>query len=138
MVEPIISRLRQLLETPLDLYPTPAATIDAWIIVNLKIEHRVTRELLDERIDLERNFQRMIKGLSNKETLLALVEKLVRFHREMWIMEDQVRNTKTSLELRMKYAFEADMRNDERAKLKTEINLLFGCKQGSEAKIRSS
>jgi len=138
MVDIITEKLTLLLSMPLESYPSPAAIIDQWIIVRLKKEHRELQALSEEADELERQIRILAGRVKDKVELLKLTDKLVMFHREMWKTEDEVRNSKIPLEERMRSAFEADMKNDERAKLKTDINRLFGVEQGSEAKIRGS
>jgi len=143
--DPIVMRLKNLLTSPLRPYPTPAALIDEWIIINLKIKHRssskLVQELIQERDAIENQMRRgclRTLDFNAQKELIRLVGKLAAFHREMWILEDQVRDRDIRLELRQDAAYKADWKNDERARLKTEINQLFGCEQGSEAKIRPS
>jgi len=138
MGDPIVTRLKALLENPLGCYPNPATLIDTYIIVCLKIEHAPTPQLEEEKEELERRLRRHFKGVSNKDKLLELVTRLTAFHRDMWLMEDQIRDPALPPFMRRQTAFEADMKNDERARLKTEINELFHLKPGSEAKIRSA
>lgn len=141
MGEPIVDRLKSLLERPLRAYPNPGTLLDNYVILSLKIEHSGSLpilSLLEEREELERDLRRVLPGVSNQAKLLELVKELAAFHREMWIMEDHVRNDTLPLETRKYYAYEADLKNDKRAMLKTEINKLFGYKPGSEAKIRTA
>jgi len=138
MVDVITEKLMLLVSMPLESYPSPAAIIDQWIIVRLKKEHRESQALNEELDELERQIRILAGRVKDKVELLKLTDKLVMFHREMWDREDQVRNPTIPLQDRMRSAFEADMKNDERAKLKTEINKLFGLEEGSEAKIRRS
>jgi len=132
----IIMRIKSLLDRPLESYPLPATLLDTYIILNLKIEHAPTKQLLDEREELERSLRRILHKVSNKERLLELVTELIVFHRDMWNLENIVRDPSVSLEVRKEYAYEADKKNDKRAELKTEINRLFGFQPGSEVKVR--
>jgi len=132
----IIMRVKSLLDRPLESYPLPATLLDTYIILNLKIEHAPTKQLLDEREELERSLRRILHKVSNKERLLELVKELIVFHRDMWNLENVVRDPSVSLEVRKEYAYEADKKNDKRAELKTEINALFGFQPGSEVKVR--
>jgi len=136
MGEDILIRLKALLDRPLQCYPSPAALLDTYVILNLKIEHAPTKELLDERDELERRLRRILRGALDREKLLELLQQLIEFHREMWRMEDMVRDKGLSLEQRGAIALKADMKNDARAKLKTEINKLFRRQPGSEVKVR--
>jgi len=132
----IIMRVKSLLDRPLESYPLPATLLDTYIIMNLKIEHAPTKQLLDEREELERSLRRILHKVSNKERLVELVKELIVFHRDMWNLENVVRDPSVSLEVRKEYAYEADKKNDKRAELKTEINALFGFQPGSEVKVR--
>jgi len=132
----IIMRVKSLLDRPLESYPLPATLLDTYIILNLKIEHAPTKQLLDEREELERSLRRILHKVSNKERLVELVKELIVFHRDMWNLENVVRDPSVSLEVRKEYAYEADKKNDKRAELKTEINALFGFQPGSEVKVR--
>jgi len=138
MADPIIERLFELCKRPLGSYPSPANLLDTWIIVNLKIEKNPKQELLDEREDLELRLRQMLRGVRTAAKLFQLVGKLTEFHREMWKMEDQIRDLTLPITTRQHIALEADMLNDERARLKMEINEVFGYRPGSEAKIRPS
>jgi len=138
MDDPMMGKLRYIADHPLRQYPTPAAILDSWIIVNLKLEHRSSDSLLEESAELTRQLRRSLERLKDKDKFLELADKLMKFHRLMWQLEDLVRNLKMPLEKRQQTALEADMKNDERAKLKTEINKLFGIGEGSEAKIRNA
>jgi len=138
MDDHIIMRVKSLLDRPLPRYPLPAALLDHYIIVNLKIEHAPTKQLLDERDDLELELRKVLSDVTDREKFLELIQRLVEFHRDMWKVEDMVRDKGLSVDQRGAMALKADMKNDERAKLKTEINALFGLKPGSEAKIRKT
>lgn len=108
---------------------TPGELLDRITILEVRTAHVRSPAALRELHALEKVWEKYVAQTSRKETLAIKGEELLKVNEDIWMAEDIVRLCMRAGEfgpMFVKAAREAHEKNDDRARLKAEINRLLG------------
>ena len=119
----------------------PGELIDKITILFIKSERiREATKLENVRMELEILSATRDKSLKSSEALEELTKKLKKVNERLWVIEDDIRGCEATKDFGsnfIKLARAVYQNNDERARLKREINLLLGSKIIEEKSYKS-
>ena len=119
----------------------PGKLIDKITILFIKSERiREATKLENVRMELEILSATRDKSLKSSEALEELTKKLKKVNERLWVIEDDIRGCEATKDFGsnfIKLARAVYQNNDERARLKREINLLLGSKIIEEKSYKS-
>ena len=119
----------------------PGELIDKITILFIKSERiREATKLENVRMELEILSATRDKSLKSSEALKELTKKLKKVNERLWVIEDDIRGCEATKDFGsnfIKLARAVYQNNDERARLKREINLLLGSKIIEEKSYKS-
>mgnify|MGYP001277439235 CR=1 FL=1 len=119
----------------------PGELIDKITILFIKSERiREATKLENVRMELEILSATRDKSLKSSEALEELTKKRKKVNERLWVIEDDIRGCEATKDFGsnfIKLARAVYQNNDERARLKREINLLLGSKIIEEKSYKS-
>ena len=119
----------------------PGELIDKITILFIKSERiREATKLENIRMELEILSATRDKFLKSSKALEELTKKLKKVNERLWVIEDDIRGCEATKDFGshfIKLARAVYQNNDERARLKREINLLLGSKIIEEKSYKS-